>query len=173
MPLLLHCSPCNTNSAVFVGLTFDCMTCRAQAMGQLCTKGQLSAAALQQVTACLLGILGAHAEGSQGPEESAPASRLFFAVLRTLQAVLLQVLPLFTRKSHQLSLLQVLATPAIQVMCSSSYCCCMRTGEGGAPAEPGLAPRVPESLLGIWHPALGRSSSLASIRAVSTASVCP
>ncbi len=63
-----------------------------QAMGQLCAAGQLPVTALQQVASCLLDILGAHTEGSQRPEESTPGSRLYFAVLRTLQTVLLQVL---------------------------------------------------------------------------------
>lgn len=87
---ILRCSPC-MDSHVCCSLKMLCMVCPAQAMGQLCASGQLSTTELQQVASCLLDILGAHTEGSQRPEESATASRLFFAVLRTLQTVLLQV----------------------------------------------------------------------------------
>lgn len=62
-----------------------------QALGRLCADGALPVPILLQLGGCLFDILSAHTEGGHAVDEGASASRLYFAVLRTMQAVLMQV----------------------------------------------------------------------------------
>ena len=133
-----------------------CMPC-TQALGQLCAEGQLPAASLQHVASRLLDILTQHAQSGNGhPEESAPASRLVFVTLRTLQTVLSQVR---CDERGALSYTKCIPTGP-HALCPIA--CVSAAGQGGARPEPGVTCGLPEVGLGLRHPAAHCSALHAS-----------